>query len=137
MQRSLTVQTEPDGIAQELREIARDVHVPADDWEYASDSPLAGACYAVSEAFYHEGSMYKGKLTPQQVSFEATIDLGVYSETYDVSHWFLEGDNGTIFDLTAEQFWEHDIEIPYDEARGRGFLTKAPSSDAQELLEEI
>jgi hypothetical protein len=123
----------PDKIALNLRAIARDVHDPESPWARDCESDLGGACYATSEAYYHAVcDDRRDKLTPQQVSVEMDVD----NVSYATSHWFLEHDDGTIIDLTAEQFRIHDVRIPHHQARGRGFLTGDPSSAAQAILDQ-
>ena len=129
----IKVYQEPDSIAHELRTIARDVHEPESSWARDCDSELGGACYALSQAYYEAiTNTRREKLTPQQVSVEMTLD----NVSYATSHWFLEHDNGSIVDLTAEQFRDHDVVVPYEQARGRGFLTTEPSSAAQAILDQ-
>ena len=82
--------------------------------------PTAGHCYVASEATYH---MLGGKAAgykPMQINHEGT------------NHWFLKHESGKIIDPTADQF---KTPVPYDKARGRGFLTKEPSKRAKTLME--
>lgn len=84
--------------------------------------PLAGFCYVASEAFYHIiGGKHKG-LTPCMVKHEG------------VNHWYIKYKDGTIFDLTADQFKNPP---DYDKGRGRGFLTKKPSKRAQIVMDRV
>jgi hypothetical protein len=132
-QPSASVYQVPDKIALNLRAVARDVHDPESPWARDCESDLGGACYALSEAYYHAVTDdRRDRLTPQQVSVEMSVD----NVSYATSHWFLEHDDGTIIDLTAEQFRIHDVRIPHHQARGRGFLTSDPSSAAQAILDQ-
>ncbi len=83
---------------------------------------LRGHCYVASEALYHllggRGAGYK----PMSVAHEGD------------SHWFLLAPNGEIVDLTAAQF---ESPVPYEKARGRGFLTKDPSQRARKVIQRV
>lgn len=72
----------------------------------------AGDCYPAAEVVYHAAGGKKAGLTPAQVEHEGQ------------SHWFVRGDDGKVYDPTANQF---RTPVPYDEGVGRGFLTKKPS----------
>jgi len=58
--------------------------------------------------------------------------------TLGISQWSLNNEaknetiSGVVIDPTAGQF---STPVPYDRARGRGFLTKTPSKRAQILIE--
>lgn len=83
---------------------------------------LVGQCYIASETAYH---MFGGKeagWTPMQMQWEGS------------SHWFLRHKDGTILDITANQF---HTTPDYSKARGRGFLTKRPSNKTREVLERL
>jgi len=82
---------------------------------------LAGHCYVASEVLYH---------------FLGGKDMGykpMFIRYLDEPHWFLCSIWG-IIDATAEQFSEP---VPYEKARGRGFLTKKPSKRAEEVLKVL
>jgi hypothetical protein len=80
---------------------------------------LAGHCYVASEAMYHLlGGRFSG-CTPMTVRVQGQV------------HWFLKGPDGEIIDPTSGQF---ECRIPYEKARGRGFLTRLPSRRAQLLM---
>ena len=50
-------------------------------------------------------------------------------------HWYLRhAKTGQILDPTASQF---RTPVPYDQGRGRGFLTKQPSKRAQEVINRV
>lgn len=83
------------------------------------DNPLAGHCYVASEVLYHLLGGKESGLTPQFVRHEGQ------------PHWFLKTPEGTIIDPTAEQF---NSPVPYDAARGCGFLTRGPSKRAQTVM---
>jgi hypothetical protein len=49
-------------------------------------------------------------------------------------HWWIEDERGNVIDLTAEQF---ATPVPYDQGRGRGFLTRDPSKRAQVVIDRV
>lgn len=81
----------------------------------------AGHCYSASEALYHLLGGKAAGLTPMQIRHEGD------------SHWFLRTPDGPL-DATADQF---ATPVPYEQATGRGFLTREPSSPAAEILRRI
>lgn len=83
---------------------------------------VAGHCYVASEAAWHLLGGMKSSWRPMFVRHECE------------PHWYLKSSKGPILDLTAAQF---STPVPYHEGRGRGFLTKAPSRRAQELLGRV
>lgn len=85
-------------------------------------NPVAGHCYVASEVLFHKVGGKAAGWTPQTVRHEGG------------SHWFLKNQNGDIVDPTADQF---ETPVPYDQARGCGFLTKQPSKRAQVVLNRL
>lgn len=86
-----------------------------------------GNCYVTCEALYHLLGGKKAGLTPMTVRHEGAV------------HWFLMiGDYkrgwGEVLDPTAKQF---KTPVPYEKARGRGFLTKRPSKRARRLMKAM
>lgn len=131
-----TIVVEPNELARDLREAVGDVHGRDDSaWAQTSPSILAGHCYLLSNAYYYGlDTRARDHHVPQQVSFEITHPNFIG----EVSHWFLERVDGDIIDLTAEQFTTLDVDVPYDNARGRGFGSHStPTDDAIELLTAI
>ena len=130
------VHVEPNKLARKIREHAWEVlDSPRPDNQFAmtSPTPLAGHCYHCSEAYYHAlDDDVREKVTPQQVT--VVVDHFLLDGVQEVSHWYLEHDNGEILDLTAEQFTDMGLEVPYDEGRGRGFVPPSPSNPTKELL---
>jgi hypothetical protein len=89
---------------------------------YKGDPGLyTGHCYIVSEVIYHLAGGWGTGWKP----------MFVYVNGYP--HWFLKHEDGMILDHTAGQFGK--TPIPYDKARGKGFLTKRLSKRASILLE--
>ena len=87
-----------------------------------SDNPLAGHCYAASEALYHLLGGKSAGYTP------ASMDVG------GVTHWWIRGPGGEILDPTAAQF---DFALDYGKGRGRGFLTRQPSKRAATIINRV
>ena len=82
----------------------------------------AGHCYVASEAVYHSLGGKAAGYTPMQIQHEGT------------SHWFLKHSSGKILDATSDQF---ATAVPYEKAKGRGFLTKEPSRRAKTLMSRL
>jgi len=83
---------------------------------------LAGHCYVASEAAYHALGGKRAGWTPQFIRHEGE------------PHWFLKHVSGTVLDITRSQFRT----MPrYCEARGKGFLTAAPSKRARVVLDSL
>jgi hypothetical protein len=80
--------------------------------------PLYGKCYVVAEALYHIWAKAAG-FRPMHLTYKG------------VSHWWLQGPDGTILDLTQGQFLEP---FPYVKGRYLPFLTKASSKRTREFL---
>lgn len=85
----------------------------------AGAHPLTGHCYVASETLYHATGR---TLRPQVVRHEGG------------THWYLRAQDGTVVDLTAEQF---STPVPYHRGRGCGFLTRRPSQRSQVLLTRL
>jgi hypothetical protein len=78
--------------------------------------PMAGHCYVASEAYHHLSDM---STKPKRLRHEG------------VMHWWLEGADGTVIDITAGQF---GTSVPYEEGIGCGFLTVMPSRRAKLVM---
>jgi hypothetical protein len=87
-----------------------------------SDMPLAGHCYVASEALYHLVGGRDNGWKPMVIRHEGS------------THWWLQGPDGQIFDLTSEQFRSP---VPYEQGRGTGFLTREPSKRARVVLDAL
>lgn len=86
-------------------------------------NPMAGHCYVASEALYH---LLGGKAAGYKA-----FTINHEGEP----HWFLKDAQGNVIDPTADQF---TTPVPYDQARGIGFLTgDKPSKRAQTLLSRL
>lgn len=81
-----------------------------------------GHCYVATEAaFYLLGGKEEGWY-PQFVRVAG------------YPHWYLKHSSGFIFDPTASQF---KIDIPYDQGKGKGFLSQKPSKRCCQLMRQI
>lgn len=93
------------------------------EWRKKPDrQPSTGHCYAAAEAIYHRLGGSRAGWTPMQMQHEGA------------SHWYLRGPDGTFVDPTADQF---ATPPPHHLGTGRGFLTRAPSRRAAEILRRI
>lgn len=81
-----------------------------------------GNCYVTCEALYHLLGGKDACLKPMVMRHEGD------------THWFLMGSGRYIIDPTAGQF---KTPPDYSKARGCGFLTKAPSKRAKELMQRM
>lgn len=94
------------------------------DQLYPLSHPLAGHCFVASEAYM---VLSERDLKPMWVTVTVP-EPGPTGDETTFSHWFLrDRDTGEVVDLTAEQFTEYeyaDVEVPYDEAQGKGFGTR-------------
>lgn len=101
-----------------VQNLSEDLRKPK--WRF-NDNYLAGHCYVVSEVIYH----LSGKMIwkPMVVNHEGG------------THWFLKSRiDDSILDVTSSQFYSP---VPYDQARGCGFLTKSPSKRARKLIRKM
>jgi hypothetical protein len=80
---------------------------------------VAGHCYVASEVAWHLLGGSASRWRPMFVRHECE------------PHWYLQHEEGHILDITAAQFFSP---VPYEEGRGKGFLTKEPSRRAREVL---
>jgi len=84
---------------------------------------MRGNCYVTCEALYH---LLGGKAAGwKAMRWEGD------------THWFLKNENGTILDPTRSQFANPPDITDYWKAVGSGFLTKAPSRRARELMQRM
>lgn len=88
----------------------------------------SGWCYAASELAYHllggKAAGWKPVQGPGAAAPHTDPDCGFST------HWWLEGPNGEVLDLTRRQYRRA---YPYEQGRGRGFMTKHMSTWAREL----
>ena len=82
-----------------------------------------GWCYAASEAAYHLLGGKAAGYTPMVATY--------FIDCERLTHWWLRRPDGSILDITEGQF---SYKFPYKWGRGCGFLTKAPSKKAQEII---
>jgi hypothetical protein len=90
--------------------------------EYRGNSNFyAGHCYVASEALLHLAKKRNVQLKPMFLWHENS------------PHWYLVC-SGEILDLTRKQFSNPP---DYTKGKGKGFLTKAPSKRAKELIARV
>jgi hypothetical protein len=91
--------------------------------EYRGDPNLVtGQCYVASEALLHLAGGKQAGLKAVRVRHEGT------------THWWVRDTLGVDHDITASQFM---TPVPYNKGIPTGFLTKAPSKRAQELINRV
>ncbi len=88
-------------------------------------SPTAGHCYVATEAMYHA------------IGGKASGFKPVSGRCPGGVHWWLEAPDGTVVDLTWDQFTKKELQQVYAAGRGCGFLTSQPSKRAQVVLKRI
>lgn len=129
----LVIENQPDQTAAAIREFlaGNDEFLDADPKPLTHE--LAGHCYVASEAYYH---LHDGQTewTPQHVEVKWTHG----TTKCKTPHWFLQSKSGDrVVDLSAEQFEFRGIDVPYESARGRGFVPPTPSKRAKEVIEVV
>lgn len=90
-------------------------------------SNTAGHCYVATEAMYYALGGKKSGFIPQSGRCPGGV------------HWWLEDADGTVVDITWDQFTKKELQEIYASGRGRGFQGKpgVPSKRAQVVLERI
>lgn len=90
-------------------------------WKTLADDcdPMTGHCYVASEALR---TLLGPEWRPMFIEHEGS------------PHWFLKHEDGRILDVTSSQF---STPVPYDKAKGKGFLTREPSARARTVLERV
>lgn len=97
--------------------------------EPPTEHPLGGHCYVASEVLFHLTDGY------EQWYVERT-KVRVEGDWF--THWYLrERETGQVVDLTAAQFTDFGITIPYGKGTRTGFLTSEPSERAQEIIDTL
>jgi hypothetical protein len=111
-------------LLKDLISVVREV-LPACDHlrraEYQGRGPYVGHCYVASEAVFHLAREVGVALKPMFVRHESS------------PHWYLLYNEEPV-DLTFDQF---STPVDYGKGRGKGFLTKEPSSRARALIELV
>lgn len=93
---------------------------------YGGVHPYAGHCYAASEALYHALGGAKSSWYPVRARDEK-----------EVTHWWLENEQGDILDPTSVQYTSQGLTPPYSFGKRGGFLTRLPSKRANKILQRI
>lgn len=85
-----------------------------------------GHCYVATEALYHSmGGKESGLLI-----YHGRDDLGIV-------HWWLEDNEGNIYDPTSRQYTDEGRVPPYNVKKRGSFLTKQPSKRAVKLMKRF
>jgi len=126
----MNVLKEPDRVATAIRDYLwnNDAMLRGSYKDYLQH-PLGGHCYIATESYYHTLQNPEA-WTPQCLNVTWRTDLN----RKEISHWYLQHDNGTIVDLTADQFDAAPVRPDYSEGTGKGFLTAQPSNRTQHIL---
>lgn len=86
-------------------------------------TPVTGHCYVACEAMHYCLGGKKSDWVPHFIRHEG------------MPHWFLKNlKTGEIIDPTVSQFKKTP---PYEEGKGKGFMTKKPSKRAQIVIERM
>jgi hypothetical protein len=92
------------------------------EWRSDDPNPVAGHCYLASEVCFH---MVGGK----EAGFKS-----MFIRHEGGPHWWIKGPKGEILDVTVSQF---ETPVPYEQSRGKGFLTRQPSKRAITLMQRV
>ena len=126
----MDIVVEPDSVAERIRAYVRDNPDIVKDEYRNEDDPITGACYVLSEAYFHAQGGTDSGLDIYCLSW-SDVD-----ERYDGTHWFLR-DGDTVIDLSLPEP-SHGSSVPWDVARRRAFITGyEPSARAERVLEAI
>ena len=122
----------PDEMAAALRQYVRE-HPDLIYDEYAPDDEhsLEGACYLLSETYFHAMGGQDSGLTIHCLSWDDVTDHDTTA-----THWFLR-DGETVVDLGLDTLEQAD-HIPYDAATRRAFITGyEPSNRCERVLDAL
>lgn len=94
-------------------------------------NPLFGHCYVASEALYH----LIRSLSFNDHLLEYKPCRGRDSD--NITHWWLQDNEGKILDPTAEQYTSQSKVPPYHKGLRGPFLTRIPSKRALIVIERV
>ena len=122
----------PDQTAIDLRQYVRNhPDLVYDEYKPEDERSLNGACYLLSEAYFHAKGGTDSELTIHCLSWNDVVK----HET-DATHWFLR-DGDVVLDLGLDCL-EHAENIPYDAATRRAFITGyEPSNRCERVLSAL
>lgn len=118
-----------DNLIAHIRTVLSDDLLSGNYAKMQRQSPTEGHCYACAEAMYHMMGGTHAGLTACVASFE--------ENGQKMTHWWLKNKQGEIIDPTADQFYAVGATPPYEAGHAAGFLTKAPSKRAQEIIKRL
>ncbi len=95
------------------------------------ENPLFGHCYVASEALYY----LIRSLSFNDHLLEYKPCRGRDSD--NITHWWLQDNEGKILDPTAEQYTSQGKVPPYQKGRRGPFLTRIPSKRTLIVIERV
>ena len=93
-----------------------------------ANNPMYGHCYVATEALHH--LLQKFSLTNTFRPFQAKDDN-------NISHWWLQNDDGDVLDITAAQYTSVGKTPPYDRGKARMFMYPSPSKRSRKVIEAV
>jgi len=93
-----------------------------------ANNPMYGHCYVATEALYC--LMNKFSLTDTFKPFQA-------KDENNVSHWWLQSQDGVIIDITASQYTSVGKTPPYSNGKSRSFMYPSPSKRSRNVMEAV
>ena len=93
-----------------------------------ANNPMYGHCYVATEALYC--LMNKFSLTDTFKPFQA-------KDENNVSHWWLQSQDGEIIDITASQYTSVGKTPPYSNGKSRSFMYPSPSKRSRNVMEAV
>jgi hypothetical protein len=127
----MTVLVEPDETAARIREYVRaNPDLVHDDYADVAD-PLEGACYVLSESYFHASGGTDSDLDIYCLSWQ-DVD-----PAYEGTHWYLRRRDGPWVDLGLPE--RGDAEgVPFDAGTRRAFITGyEPSQRTERVLDAL
>ena len=91
-------------------------------------NPMYGHCYVATEALYC--LMNKFSLTGTFKPFQA-------KDENNVSHWWLQSQDGVIIDITTSQYTSVGKTPPYSLGKSRPFMYPSPSKRSRKVMEAV
>ena len=89
-------------------------------------NPFYGHCYVATEALYH---LMGGT--------DSGLHIYYGRDELDIVHWWLEGEDGTVYDPTSRQYTDEGRVPPYEVKKRGSFLTNDPSKRAVKLMKRL
>ena len=93
-----------------------------------ANNPMYGHCYVATEAMHHLLKTFE--LTGTFKPFQA-------KDSNNISHWWLQNDDGEILDITAAQYTSVGKTPPYASGKARVFMFPSPSKRSKKVIEDV